>query len=206
MWNVILQVHKTIVLRPIDPLHVIEWDLTLLSLTWHLLSSGTSQSLNPTFPILLQQVVWLSSDSFSCQAYFTSSLGIKYLTSSNIMKHLPSEYPARNTQATWIKGLNDQEELAESEGPSFKREAKYTTVNSTFTTAVWPDEFASLGNSTGAYLGRGFFPWSLLKFQRAGKRKFGLQDSQAFKIERPRYKTCEPRSQYTVYLQIIPMS
>lgn len=33
MWNVILQVHKTRDLRPIDPLHVIVWDLTPLCLT-----------------------------------------------------------------------------------------------------------------------------------------------------------------------------
>ena len=49
--------------------------------------------------------------------------------------HLLSEYPGKNNQATWIKGLNEQFELAECEGQSFKREAKYITVNFAFVAA-----------------------------------------------------------------------
>lgn len=128
------------------------------------------------FPILLWQVVWLSSDSFSSQAYFTSSLEVKYssrcLTSSNITKHLLSEYPGRNNQATWIKSLNEQFEQAECEGQSFKREAKYITVNFAFVAAFWPDKFASLGNSTGTYPGRlFFFPLEFAEVSKGRKKR-----------------------------------
>lgn len=211
MWNVILQVCKTIDLRFIDPLHVIVWDLTPLSYILRpLLSSRTSQSLNPPFPILLWQVVWLSSDSFSSQAYFTSSLGVKYssrcLTSSNITKHLLAEYPGRNNQATWIKGLNEQSELVEHEGQVSRGKQNISQWTSPLLLQFDLTNLRVWGIAQ-EHTQVDVFPLEFAEVSKGRKkREFGLQDSQSFKIERPRYKTCEPRSQCAFYLQIMLMS
>lgn len=56
-------------------------------------------------------------------------------------------------------------------GPSFKREAKFITVNFSFVAAFWPDKFASLGNSTGAYPGRRFPPGVFWSFKGPEKKE-----------------------------------